>query len=406
MNDATLQNLKMKNYFRHIITLNICREHVFMTKKKLFSWFGRSKQRQETTQESVATAQIEKTQPSTFTDHLKPQQIKLAEQVATTNHLPSSPHQTGLFASLAQRLSKTKERIGSGLADLLLGRKIDDALFEELETQLLVADVGVQTTQSFIEELTEKVQRKELNDGQALYQHLKLLMQHRLEQVQAPLTFSQPTDGPYVVLMLGVNGVGKTTSIGKIAHQLCAQGKSVMLAAGDTFRAAAVEQLQVWGQRNQVPVIAQAAGADSASVIYDAYHAAKTRGIDVLIADTAGRLQNKTQLMEELKKIVRVLKKCALDTPHEVMLTLDAGIGQNAINQMKLFHETVPITGICLTKLDGTAKGGIIFAITDQFKVPIRYIGVGEQVDDLQPFIAKDFISALFKDTSANNNLS
>ena len=216
-----------------------------------------------------------------------------------------------------------------------------------------------------------------------------------LSQVEQPLVVDT-TKTPYVILMVGVNGVGKTTTIGKLAKQFQGEGKKVMLAAGDTFRAAAVEQLQVWGQRNDVPVIAQHTGADSASVIYDAIEAAKARGVDVVIADTAGRLQNKSNLMEELRKIVRVMKKIDDSAPHEIMLTLDAGTGQNAISQAKLFSEVAPVTGITLTKLDGTAKGGVIFSIADQFQIPIRYIGVGEGIDDLRPFESKDFIEALF----------
>jgi fused signal recognition particle receptor len=259
---------------------------------------------------------------------------------------------------------------------------------------LLIADVGVETTRKIIASLTEHASRKQLKDADALYGKLKEEMSEILAKVDEPLDVSGKT--PYVILMVGVNGVGKTTTIGKMARQFEAQGKSVMLAAGDTFRAAAVEQLQVWGQRNKIPVIAQHTGADSASVIFDAIQAAKARNIDVLIADTAGRLQNKAHLMEELKKIVRVMKKLDEDAPHEVMLTLDASTGQNAVSQAKLFNEAVGLTGITLTKLDGTAKGGVIFAIADQFSIPIRYIGVGEGIEDLRPFKADDFIEALF----------
>lgn len=301
----------------------------------------------------------------------------------------------GFFARLKQGLSKTSQNLGSGLAGLFRGRKIDDELYEELETQLLMADVGVDTTRRLISDLTKHADRKALRDAELLFDKLKSDMSQLLDKVEQPLQPQRP-DGPFVILMVGVNGVGKTTTIGKMAQQFKQQGKSVMLAAGDTFRAAAVEQLQVWGERNHIPVIAQHTGADSASVIFDAYQAAKARKVDVLIADTAGRLQNKAHLMEELKKIVRVLKKIDDAAPHEVMLTLDAGTGQNALSQAKIFNEAVPLTGISLTKLDGTAKGGVIFAIADQFAVPIRYIGVGEGIDDLRTFNSQDFIKALF----------
>ncbi|MGL5584419.1 MAG: signal recognition particle-docking protein FtsY [Plesiomonas sp.] len=304
------------------------------------------------------------------------------------------PTKEGFFARLKRSLLKTKQNIGTGFFSLFRGKKIDDELFEELEEQLLIADVGVNTTSKIIDKLTQHASRKQLRDAEALYGLLKEEMAEILAPVEAPLNVEGQS--PYVILMVGVNGVGKTTTIGKLARQFQAEGKSVMLAAGDTFRAAAVEQLQVWGQRNKIPVIAQHTGADSASVIYDAIQAAKARKVDVLIADTAGRLQNKSHLMEELKKIVRVMKKIDENAPHEIMLTLDAGTGQNAISQAKLFQEAVGLTGITLTKLDGTAKGGVIFAIADQFSIPIRYIGVGEGIDDLRPFHAKDFIEALF----------
>ena len=304
------------------------------------------------------------------------------------------PTKEGFFARLKRSLLKTKENLGSGFISLFRGKKIDDDLFEELEEQLLIADVGVETTRKIITNLTEGASRKQLRDAEALYGLLKDEMGEILAKVDEPLNIEGKM--PFVILMVGVNGVGKTTTIGKLAHQFEQQGKSVMLAAGDTFRAAAVEQLQVWGQRNNIPVIAQHTGADSASVIFDAIQAAKSRNVDVLIADTAGRLQNKSHLMEELKKIVRVMKKLDEDAPHEIMLTIDASTGQNAISQAKLFHEAVGLTGIALTKLDGTAKGGVIFSVADQFGIPIRYIGVGERIEDLRPFKADDFIEALF----------
>ena len=289
---------------------------------------------------------------------------------------------------------KTKQNIGAGFRSLFSGKKIDDDLFEELEEQLLIADIGVPTTNKIIKNLTEHASRKQLKDAELLYQQLKVELATILKPNEQPLVLTDKK--PFVILMVGVNGVGKTTTIGKLAKQFQQQGKSVMLAAGDTFRAAAVEQLQVWGERNHIPVIAQATGADSASVLFDAMQSATAKGVDILIADTAGRLQNKNNLMDELRKIVRVMKKYDEGAPHEIMLTLDAGTGQNAISQMKLFNEAVGITGITLTKLDGTAKGGVIFALADQFNVPIRYIGVGEKIDDLRPFNSEEFIEALF----------
>ncbi|MDR9767125.1 signal recognition particle-docking protein FtsY [Shewanella baltica] len=312
------------------------------------------------------------------------------------------PVKEGLFARLKRGLMRTSENIGSGFIGLFRGKKIDDDLFEELEEQLLIADVGVETTTRLIKNLTEQASRKQLKDAEALYDLLREEMQKTLDPVAIPLVLDN-ANGPFVILMVGVNGVGKTTTIGKLAKQYQSQGKSVMLAAGDTFRAAAVEQLQVWGQRNDITVIAQHTGADSASVLFDALQAAKARKVDVLIADTAGRLQNKAHLMEELKKVVRVMKKLDPETPHEVMLTLDASTGQNAISQAQLFQEAVGVTGITISKLDGTAKGGVVFAIADKFNIPIRYIGVGEQIDDLRTFNSKEFIDALFTQEKADS---
>ncbi|MGR6142590.1 signal recognition particle-docking protein FtsY [Morganella morganii] len=304
------------------------------------------------------------------------------------------PAKEGFFARLKRSLVRTRENIGSGFFGIFRGKKIDDDLFEELEEQLLVADVGVETTRKIITSLTQHASRRDLKDAEALFVKLREEMGEILATVDKPLEIEDKK--PYVILMVGVNGVGKTTTIGKMARQYQAQGKSVMLAAGDTFRAAAVEQLQVWGERNNIPVVAQHTGADPASVIFDAIQSAKAKGVDVLIADTAGRLQNKAHLMEELRKIVRVMKKLDEDAPHEIMLTLDASTGQNAVSQARLFNEAVGLTGLTLTKLDGTAKGGVIFAIADQFGIPIRYIGVGEGIEDLRPFKAGDFIEALF----------
>jgi fused signal recognition particle receptor len=324
-----------------------------------------------------------------------------AEADIETEEQPEVEEETGLvkkegfFARLKKGLSKTKTNLGSGFVSLFRGKKIDDELFEDLETQLLIADVGVETSVKLVESLTKHASRKQLKDAEALYDLLKQEMTDLLGPVEQPIEPVNP-DGPYVILMVGVNGVGKTTTIGKMAKQFQEQGKSVMLAAGDTFRAAAVEQLTVWGDRNGIPVVAQHTGADSASVIFDAIQSAKTRNIDVIIADTAGRLQNKEHLMEELKKIVRVMKKLDVNAPHEVMLTLDAGTGQNALSQVNLFSKAVGLTGLTISKLDGTAKGGVVFAIADKFSIPIRYIGVGEGIDDLRAFNSKDFIDALF----------
>ena len=302
----------------------------------------------------------------------------------------------GFLERLKQGLSKTSASLGEGMASLFLGKKaIDDDLLEDLETRLLTADVGVEATTAIIGNLTKRVARKELADSGALYKALQDELTALLKPVEQPLKIDSSKQ-PYVILVVGVNGAGKTTTIGKLAKKLQQDGKKVMLAAGDTFRAAAVEQLQVWGERNQVAVIAQHTGADSASVIFDAVQAAKARGMDVLIADTAGRLHTKDNLMEELKKVRRVIGKLDDTAPHEVLLVLDAGTGQNAINQAKQFHQTVTLTGLALTKLDGTAKGGVIFALAKQFALPIRYIGVGEGIDDLRTFEAEAFVQALF----------
>ncbi|MBE8554847.1 MULTISPECIES: signal recognition particle-docking protein FtsY [Vibrio] len=337
---------------------------------------------------------LEEIQQEQQSVEVEAEQEEVAAPQAKVEEVQEKPTES-FFTRLKRSLSRTKANIGAGFFGLFKGKQIDEDLFEELEEQLLIADVGMNTTVKIIENLTEKASRNDLKDGEALYGLLKEEMADILSQVEQPLVVDT-TKTPYVILMVGVNGVGKTTTIGKLAKQFQGEGKKVMLAAGDTFRAAAVEQLQVWGQRNDVPVIAQHTGADSASVIYDAIEAAKARGVDVVIADTAGRLQNKSNLMEELRKIVRVMKKIDDSAPHEIMLTLDAGTGQNAISQAKLFSEVAPVTGITLTKLDGTAKGGVIFSIADQFQIPIRYIGVGEGIDDLRPFESKDFIEALF----------
>ena len=300
-----------------------------------------------------------------------------------------------LFGRLKQRLSRSSAKLTDGFASLILGKKtIDDDLLEELEMQLLTADIGIEATQEIITNLTQRVARNQLSDSEMLFSALRDDMVEILKPSEAPLTLPEQSE-PYVILMVGINGVGKTTTIGKLAKKFQNQGKSVMLAAGDTFRAAAVEQLQVWGERNNIDVIAQQSGSDSASVIFDALQSAKSRKVDVLIADTAGRLHTQSNLMEELKKVKRVMAKLDPNAPHEVMLVLDAGTGQNALTQATQFHNAVDVSGITLTKLDGTAKGGIIFAIAKKMGLPIRFIGVGETIDDLRPFQAEEFVDAL-----------
>ncbi|MFT4863801.1 MAG: fused signal recognition particle receptor [Pseudohongiellaceae bacterium] len=320
---------------------------------------------------------------------------KIPEEAAALRS-DSTPDDAGFFAKLKHSLARTRGKLSEGLASLVLGEKtIDEGLLEEIETRLLSADVGLEATDLVIENLRNKLKRSELTDPQVFLKQLKLELLELLRPCAIPLVIPQQTK-PFVILMVGVNGVGKTTTIGKLAKRFLSEGKTVMLAAGDTFRAAALEQLQVWGERNDVPVVGQAKGADSASVIFDAFQSAKARGIDVLIADTAGRLHNKDNLMNELEKIVRVLKKQDPRLPDEIMLVLDATTGQNAQSQASSFNATTPLTGITLTKLDGTAKGGVVFALAKNVSVPIRFIGIGEQVDDLRPFDAAQFVDALF----------
>ncbi|HHO81763.1 MAG TPA: signal recognition particle-docking protein FtsY [Halothiobacillus sp.] len=315
--------------------------------------------------------------------------------VATSTDVPAETASQGLFTRLRNRLTKTRQSFTEGLADLVLGKKtIDDELFEELETRLLLADVGARATKAMIDNLTQRVSRKELTDPEALFEALYQLMIERLRQVQQPLEIDS-TKQPFVILMTGINGAGKTTTIGKLAHRFKSEGHSVMLAAGDTFRAAAVEQLKIWGERNGVPVIGQPEQRDAAAVIFDAVQSAKARKIDVLIADTAGRLHTQGGLMEELKKLVRVVGKVDPTAPHEVLLVLDASIGQNALSQARQFHQAVGVTGLVITKLDGTAKGGIVFAIAEELKLPIRFIGLGESVEDLRPFDAEAYVDAM-----------
>lgn len=318
----------------------------------------------------------------------------------------SEQKKMGFFTRLKNGLSKTRQSFTESLAGLVLGRKeIDEDLLDDLEMILLTADVGIDATDRIIKNLTEQVSRKELKDPEALINALKIQLQEIIDPMSQPLDIDAhlaKKSGPFVILMVGINGVGKTTTIGKLAKKYQLEGKSVMLAAGDTFRAAAVEQLQTWGERNNVPVMAQKTGADSAAVIFDAIQSAKAKNIDVLIADTAGRLHTQSNLMEELKKVKRVIAKVDETAPHEVMLVIDAGTGQNALNQAQQFQEAVDVSGITLTKLDGTAKGGIVFALAEQRQIPIRFIGVGESIDDLRSFDSKSFTEALF-DQSQNN---
>lgn len=365
-------------------------------------------QLEEQPQEQPEQAPISEPEPTPEVDETPVAETPnetIEEQVAetTTSNDPGmiveKPQGTttkaGLFARLKQGLSRTGSSLTEGVSSLVLGKKqIDDEVLEELETRLLMSDVGVEATMKIIDQLTEQVKRKELSDVDSLMQAMYAVMVKILRPVAEPLEID-PQKSPTVILMVGINGAGKTTTIGKLAKQFQSQGKSVMLAAGDTFRAAAVEQLQVWGERNDIPVIAQGTGADSASVIYDAMESAKARGIDVLLADTAGRLHTQDNLMEELKKVKRVMQKIDPEAPHETMLIIDASIGQNALAQAKEFDSAIGLSGITVTKLDGTAKGGILFAIAEQAKIPVRYIGVGERIDDLQEFDPYEFVGAL-----------
>ena len=346
------------------------------------------------TTDTMETPAVAASQPSPAVESVTPPQAP-PEPLSTE---PEEEPETkmGFFARMRQGLNKTRNVLVEGVAELFIGKKeIDEDLLDELETQLLVADVGVEATTEIMARLTEKVKYKELDDADALMEALQAELAGILAPADQPLVIPRQ-DTPFVILVVGVNGVGKTTTIGKLARKFQSEGRKVMLAAGDTFRAAAVEQLQVWGERNDIPVIAQHTGADSASVIFDAFEAARARQVDVLIADTAGRLHNKEHLMEELKKVKRVLGKLDPAAPHEVLLVLDAGTGQNALSQARLFHEAVQLTGMALTKLDGTAKGGVIFALSKQMQLPIRFLGVGERIDDLRPFSAGEFVKALF----------
>lgn len=320
-----------------------------------------------------------------------------SEVVVETAQPATSVSEHSFFSRMKVGLTRTRESFTSGMVTLLIGGKeIDDELLEEIETQMLVADMGIDATRIIIDRLTERVSRKELTHSNGLYKALQQELVELLAPRVKPMQID-PNKRPYVILMVGVNGVGKTTTIGKLAKRLQHEGKKVMLAAGDTFRAAAVEQLQIWGQRNNIAVVAQSTGADSASVAFDALQSARAKDMDVLIIDTAGRLHTKSNLMEELRKVKRVLQKVDGTAPHEVMLVVDAGTGQNALNQVQEFDQVVGLTGLTITKLDGTAKGGVLFNIASRSHVPIRYIGVGEKIDDLRPFIAKEFVAALFQ---------
>ena len=323
--------------------------------------------------------------------------FKRNQDAPEIEHIRDEEVAPGFFSRFKRGLSKTRHQLGDGVGRLLLGKKeLDAALLEELETLLICADIGIETTKNILQQLADGVARNQLADGDAVFAALKSRMQAILTEVAQPLIPMTDDKSPFVILMVGVNGAGKTTTIGKLAKQYQLAGKKVMLAAGDTFRAAAIEQLHVWGERNQIAVVAQHTGADSASVIFDALQAAKARGMDVLIADTAGRLHTQNNLMDELKKIKRVLHKLDPNAPHETMLVLDASIGQNALNQAREFNQAVGVTGITMTKLDGTAKGGIVFAIADELGIPFRYLGIGEGIDDLQPFDAPQFVNAIF----------
>ncbi len=303
---------------------------------------------------------------------------------------------TGFFARLKAGLAKTRAGFSTGIANLILGKKtLDKDVLDLIETQLLTADVGIDATQLLVTDLTQKLARNELSDTETALKSLQHNMKAILQPCQQPLDINKDKK-PFIILVVGINGSGKTTTIGKLAKHFQAAGQKVMLAAGDTFRAAAIEQLQIWGERNQIPVVSQQPGADTAAVIYDAMESAKARNIDILLADTAGRLHTQTNLMDELKKVKRVLMKIDPTAPHETLLILDSGIGQNALNQAKQFNDAMGVTGLVLTKLDGTAKGGIIFAIAKQLNIPIRFIGVGEGIDDLRPFDADEFVEALF----------
>lgn len=376
----------------------------FLRRKK-----DKAKQTSETDAEQTGELALESTSAESSTADATTSDTPAPESAITETPIAESPaaespanaavdttqSKKGMFSRLRDRLSKTRGSLTDGMADLLLGKKtIDDDLLEELETRLLSADVGIEATTRIIDDLTRRVSRKELNDPEALFNALCEDMVDILQPVEQPLQIDTQKR-PYVILVVGINGAGKTTTIGKLAKRFQNQGQSVMLAAGDTFRAAAVEQLQTWGERNHIPVIAQGTGADSASVIFDAISSARARNIDIVIADTAGRLHTQSNLMDELKKIKRVMTKLDAESPHETLLVMDAGFGQNGLVQAQQFNEAMGLSGLVLSKLDGTAKGGIVFAIAEKLGTPIRFIGVGESIDDLREFHAREFVEAL-----------
>ena len=349
---------------------------------------------------SESTEEVKEEAVQTVTEEIEDRTVEtvsdVAEEKTESETVSEKTDETKVKRSFFERLKRTRENLALGIGALVSGKKIDEDLYEELETALLTADLGVETTTRIIEKLREESKLRELKDASALKNNLKNILKDILKPCAIPLEVKRTNDLPFVILMVGVNGAGKTTTIGKLALKYKEQGKSVMLAAGDTFRAAAVEQLKEWGARTNTPVVSQPTGSDSASVIYDALTSAKAHNTDVLICDTAGRLQNKDNLMEELKKIVRVMKKIDENVPNEVMLVLDSTTGQNAVSQMKIFGEAVNVSGLVLTKLDGTAKGGVIFALADKFKVPVRYVGIGESKEDLRVFDVDHFVDALF----------
>ena len=329
---------------------------------------------------------------------IKRKQKNTSEAAATSVETPTSAEEStkDKAADLSHSLEKTKRTFSDGMADFLLGKKsIDSELLDELETRLLSADVGVNATTTIIDELQNDISRKVISDADSLQVKLAEIMKTILQPCEQ--TLNTESAKPFVILVVGINGAGKTTSIGKLAHHFIQQGKSVMLAAGDTFRAAAVEQLQEWGKRNNVPVVSQGTGADPASVIFDAVQSASSKNIDIIIADTAGRLHTQDNLMDELAKIKRVLAKIDASAPHETLIVMDASFGQNALHQAQQFHDSIGLTGMAVTKLDGTAKGGILFSIAKTLKLPVRFIGIGEGINDLRPFNAAEFVDALLE---------
>lgn len=382
--------------------------------KKLFSWFSSKKaekkeilddeslqnkeQLELNNDDKVDEVSSNNQQEQKIEEDMQEEtEAKKVEQVSEIEEVIEKPKsKNGVFSKLFNGLKRTRESLGLGFLRIIKGKKINDELFEELEELLITSDFGTELTSKLIQQLEKELSMSQLQNTDELVKKLSEYLENILKKVDTPFVVEKSANLPKVILMVGVNGVGKTTTIGKLANKYKQQGLSVMLAAGDTFRAAAVEQLKYWGEKNGVPVISQSEGADSASVIFDALNSATAKKVDVLIADTAGRLHNKSNLMDELQKIVRVLKKIDPAAPHEVFLTVDATTGQNAIAQAKVFNEVVNLTGINVTKLDGTAKGGIVFNLSEKFGIPIRYIGIGEGGDDLREFNSSDFVNAIF----------